>query len=53
MAKVISARSEDEGLRVEVRGDHSDWISVTSAVLQGSVLGPLLFLVFVLSLIHI
>ncbi len=37
----------DRKQRVVINGEHSDWLDVTSGVPQGSVSGPLLFLVYI------
>ena len=37
----------DRKQRVILNGEASDWISVTSSVCQGSVLGPILFIIFI------
>ena len=43
----ITKRLEDRKQRVQLNGHRSDWTEVRSGVLQGYVLGPLLFILFI------
>ena len=43
----IAAFLYDQEQRVLVEGQSSEWMKVISGVLQGSILGPLLFLIYI------
>ena len=47
MSHFIYLTSTERQQRVVVKGEASDWLTVTSGVPQGSLLGPLFFIVYI------
>ena len=47
LLSLLECYHRDRKQRVVLNGQNSDWRKINSGVLQGSVLGPLLFLIYV------